>query len=294
MVAQIADIEILLCQTEVEALTLETNLIKHLSPKYNILMKDDKDLSYIKITNSVVPEVIRTRQKINDGGQYFGPFTQGTAIGETVRNLKKIFKIRNCKMRFVKNTDKICITDMAGRGIPCLDYYIGICPAPCLLKPENLSKHSQNIENLQKFLTGNRHSVLEDLENKKQIFIKNWDFENAKKIQEEISAIERLGAKQIVRDAISGDHDICILYEKYEQLFIGFAKVRSGQVVAVLRFLVEKTDETRRTVLANFLARQYVGEDDLPTDILLEEDFSDGSLRAFLAEKRVDIVFPKI
>jgi excinuclease ABC subunit C len=71
MVEHIADIELILCETEVEALVLETNLIKHLSPKYNILMKDDKNLSYIKITNSPVPELIKTRKKIEDGSQYF-------------------------------------------------------------------------------------------------------------------------------------------------------------------------------------------------------------------------------
>lgn len=76
MVRQIVDIEVVLCQTEVEALTLETNLIKHFAPKYNILMKDDKNLSYIKFTRDVIPEVIRTRQKFQDGGKYFGPFTQ--------------------------------------------------------------------------------------------------------------------------------------------------------------------------------------------------------------------------
>ena len=76
MVAKIRDIEIILCQTEVEALILETNLIKHLTPKYNILMKDDKNLAYIKITKNPVPEIFRTRQKQRDGGTYFGPYTQ--------------------------------------------------------------------------------------------------------------------------------------------------------------------------------------------------------------------------
>jgi hypothetical protein len=100
MVGKIRDIETILCQTEVEALVLETNLIKHLTPKYNILMKDDKNLAYIKITNSPVPEVYKTRQKIRDGAIYFGPFTSGANIHETVKTLKRICKIRNCRMQF--------------------------------------------------------------------------------------------------------------------------------------------------------------------------------------------------
>ena len=100
MVQKIRDIETILCQSEVEALVLETNLIKHLTPKYNILMKDDKNLAYIKITNSPVPEVYKARQKIRDGALYFGPFTSGANIHASVKNLKKIFKIRNCRMQF--------------------------------------------------------------------------------------------------------------------------------------------------------------------------------------------------
>lgn len=98
MVAKVRDIELIICQTEVEALVLETNLIKHISPKYNILMKDDKNLAYLKFTNSPVPELIKTRQRVRDGGMYFGPFVSG--VEQSVRALRKIFKIRNCRMKF--------------------------------------------------------------------------------------------------------------------------------------------------------------------------------------------------
>ena len=98
MVAKITDIEIITCQTEVEALVLETNIIKHLMPKYNILMKDDKNLAYLKITNSPVPELIKTRQKIRDGGIYFGPYV--SAVEQSVRALRRIFRIRNCRVKF--------------------------------------------------------------------------------------------------------------------------------------------------------------------------------------------------
>lgn len=98
MVGKIADIEIITCSTEVEALVLETNLIKHLTPKYNILMKDDKNLAYIKITNAVVPELIKTRQKFRDGGEYFGPYV--SAVEQSVRALRRIFRIRDCRVKF--------------------------------------------------------------------------------------------------------------------------------------------------------------------------------------------------
>lgn len=101
MVGKITDIEILHCQTEVEALVLETNIIKHLTPKYNILMKDDKNLAYLKITHSPIPELIKTRQKIRDGGEYFGPYVSG--VEESVRALRRIFRVRNCRVKFAKH-----------------------------------------------------------------------------------------------------------------------------------------------------------------------------------------------
>ena len=101
MVGKIADIEIILCETEVEALVLETNLIKHLTPKYNILMKDDKNLAYIKITHSPIPELLKTRIKIKDGGEYFGPYV--SSVEQCVRAMRRIFRIRNCRMKFASD-----------------------------------------------------------------------------------------------------------------------------------------------------------------------------------------------
>ena len=115
MVAKIRDIELITCDTEVEALVLETNLIKHISPKYNILMKDDKNLAYLKITNSPVPEIIKTRQKIRDGAIYFGPYV--SAVEQSVRALRRIFRIRNCRVKFASrksiSENHIEITDKA-------------------------------------------------------------------------------------------------------------------------------------------------------------------------------------
>ena len=152
MVKQIVDIETILCQTEVEALVLETNLIKHLAPKYNILMKDDKNLAYIKFTNDPIAEVYKTRIRTRDGGQYFGPYTQGTNITSSLKLLKRIFRVRACRMQFRKEGDRITITDRAGRTPPCMDYYIGICPGPCLLDPNKIQEHTDNIDRMQAFL----------------------------------------------------------------------------------------------------------------------------------------------
>lgn len=295
MVSQIADIEIILCSSEVEALTLETNLIKHLSPKYNILMKDDKNMSYIKISQNVVAEVLRTRQKLSDGAKYFGPYAAGANIAGSLKTLRRIFKIRACRMKFSHQKGKIEITDRAGRGIPCMDYYIGICPAPCLLKAENLQKHAENIENFEKFLRGNTSEVMESLNAKMREFAKNLEFEKANEMKTEIAALEMLSERQIARDAIPGDHDAAVLYEKYGQFFLGLTKIRDGKIIAVFRFVVEGKNTTADEAFLQFLARQYVGEvDDLPKIILIENPIDDAFLEKFFAEKNIEIASPKI
>lgn len=295
MVAQIDDIEIILCQTEVEALTLETNLIKHLSPKYNILMKDDKNLSYVKITNSIIPEVIRTRSKINDGWRYFGPFTSGTNINQTLKNLRRIFKIRDCKMKFSNNSGKIEITDKAGRWIPCMDYYIGICPAPCLLQSQKIAEHNENISKIADFFSGNTTAIIRDLTEKMQNFAKNLEFEKAQKIKEELDSIAMLSQKQIARDSLPGDHDICVLLEKYNQFFIGFTQIRDGKIIWVFNFEIEARGEEKSTILSQFLARQYLEEKNFfPENIILENDDFDEILKNFFIEKNIKISCPKI
>ena len=295
MVGQIVDIETILCQTEVEALVLETNLIKHFSPKYNILMKDDKNLSYLKITTGKIPELIKTRQKINDGAKYFGPFTQGMNLSENIKSLRRMFKIRACKMKFSDIGGKITITDKAGRGVPCMDYYIGICPAPCLLKRESINEHNQNISDLQEFLSGKTNKILENLREKMQFFAKNLEFEKAQKIKEEIAAIEMFSERQIARDMVDGDVDACVILEKYNQIFVGLTSVRDGKIIGVFRSSVDAKWATISEVFSQFLVRQYSDDfADIPKILIVEKNFDDEVLETFLQMKKIQIATPQI
>ncbi len=227
MVGKIADIEIITCQTEVEALVLETNIIKHLTPKYNILMKDDKNLAYLKITNSPVPELIKTRQKIRDGGEYFGPYV--SAVEQSVRALRRIFRIRNCRVKFAQDRSvawsnnnpkpEIQITDKAWKTLPCMDYYIWLCPAPCMLQSGKIAEHADNIDAVRSFLSGESSTVFSSLEQEMLERAQNREYEKAQEIKETIEALRGLHERQKVRDIIDGDIDICIQYEKYDNIY---------------------------------------------------------------------------
>ncbi len=234
MVGKIVNIEVTLTASEVEALVLETNLIKHLRPKYNILMKDDKNLAYIKITRSPVPELIKTRQKIRDGAEYYGPYV--AAVEQSIRALRRIFRIRNCRMKFSphpltpsplgEGQGEVIITDKAGRSIPCIDYYIGLCPAPCLLEPSKLAEHSNHIDDVRAFLKGEALSLFSKLEAEMKEHAKHLEFEEAQKIKQTIDALRSLHERQKVRDLPGGEMDIVVQYEKYNRHFIGLTQVR--------------------------------------------------------------------
>jgi excinuclease ABC subunit C len=319
MVAKICDIEIITCQTEVEALVLETNLIKHLTPKYNILMKDDKNLAYIKITNAPVPEIIKTRQKIRDGAIYFGPYV--SAVEQCVRALRRIFRIRNCRMKFAQNrpvsvlsswgtkdllgnradssyrqNDKssIVVTDKAWKTIPCMDYYIWLCPAPCLLKAENLDQHSDHIAGAQRFLSGESAQVFATLTESMQSKAKNLEFEEAQEIKETIEALRWLHERQTVRDIIDGDVDIYIKYEKYDKVYMGITQIRSSQIVGVFRYEVGVGADEWDDGVVGFLMRQYIDTDDLPDVLLVREDILDDAFQSFLLDKKITLEIPKI
>lgn len=198
-------------------------------------------------------------------------------------------------MRFAERNENIEITDRAGRGIPCMDYYIGICPAPCLLREKNLETHRENIKNFEKFLRGNTTEIVENLKAKMMNFAKNLEFEKAAEIKEEINAIGVLTERQIVRGAIAGDNDVCVLYEKYDQFFLGLTKIRDGKMIAVFRYEVESKNENPDEVFSQFLARQYVEDsEDLPEFIILEKPLEDVFLKKFFQQNNIELVYPQI
>ncbi len=290
MVLKIIDIEVILCQNEVEALVLETNLIKHLSPKYNILMKDDKNLAYIKITSWEIPELIKVRNKFHDGWMYYWPFTQWSDIHENIKNLKRIFKIRNCKYVFIRSHNGWKIDKKSIQSIPCMDYYIWICPGPCLWEDKNIQEHTNNILRLQHFLAWDDKKIFIELHEKMKNYAKNFEFEEAWKIKVQIEAMKNLSEKQIARDVIPWDHDVFVAIEKYDKLFVGLLQIRSGKTVWIFRTILESKIEWKDCMITQFLARQYLSEDsDIPESIIMLEDISDTSLLLYFKKRKISI-----
>ncbi len=295
MVDKICDIETILCATEVEALVLETNLIKHLTPKYNILMKDDKNLAYIKITNSSIPELVKTRQKTKDGWEYYGPYV--SAVEQCVRALRRIFRIRNCRMKFSERLGNLTITDKAGKTVPCMDYYIWLCPAPCLLESEKVDEHATHIDRARRFLRGDQSEIFGELEEKMREYARSLDFEKAQEYKAIIDGLRWLGERQQVRDIVEWNIDICIKYEKYDKVYIWLTQVRSSQIVWVFRHEIQNANS--EDVIVQFLSRQYLDPDASMTDahpdlLLLSEEITDAWFLDLLDREKIALEYPKI
>lgn len=288
MVGKVKDIEIIICQTEVEALVLETNLIKHLSPKYNILMKDDKNLTYIKITSWIIPEILKSRKKINDGWIYYWPYTQWADISENIKNLKRIFKIRNCKLLFERRWGIFNIFWSAKKSIPCMDYYIGICPGPCQWTDTTIQEHADNVMNLRKFLDGGNKEVISQLESKMREHAKYLEFEKAGKLKNQIDAMKILSERQIARDVLPWNHDILAILQNYWKVFIWLLQIRAGKMIGIFRTSIELNGEEYDRIIVQFLARQYIEtESDYPDNLFIMEDIQDLWLMTFFRDKGI-------
>ena len=206
-------------------------------------------------------EVYRTRQKPL-AGTYFGPFTSGANITLTLRALKKIFKIRACRMKFANsNTESdsgVIITSKAGKTPPCIDYYIGLCPAPCLLTEESLTTHHNNVDGLKKFLRGQMSEVVTHLREQMMERASHQEFEEAGKIKSQLEAISVLAERQIARDAVRGSYDVISLLYKYDRFWVGLTEIRDSEIQGVFQYELEANlEESRNDLLSFFILSRY-------------------------------------
>ena len=310
MIKQVSFIDFIETKNELEALVLETNYIKNNKPKYNILMKDDKNLTYIKITDSEIPEVYKTRIR-NNNWTYFWPYTSTLNVSEILKTIRKIFKIRSCKMEFwTWENGKIIITKKFSKTIPCLDYYIWLCPGPCLLDAHKIDIYQKNIESLKDFLKWNIWKIITSLEKEMREKATNLEFEEASKIKEQIKYITELKEKQIARDIISWNNDILVYLTKYSKNYIWLTQIRNGEIIWMNNFLIEnKLEEEKNEIISDFLKQHYVGNNCIVPKIewirkteqcnrslrlITNEKISDKLLVTYLKNQHISIENPSI
>lgn len=278
MVKVVEKIDYIETKTDIEALMLETNLIKKNQPKYNVLMKDGKNLSYIKITDEEIPCLIRTRIKTKHG-QYFWPYSQYFDTYSFVRFTRKLFRLGNHE-----KIEKF--------WPPCMDTYIGLCPGHCTGDINALKTYKERLGEARDFLMGKQDTVIDDLKKKMKQAADERKYEEASEYKNLITQIETTGNRQIVRDAIDGDATVAVMLEKYNHIFLSFVEVKNGMIVGVHEYelanpLQEETALLVEQALIHYLIREEVKT--LYTDISLEW-FSD--MRQLAQTQKISLRHP--
>ena len=260
MVKQVDRLEYITVNTEVEALALECNFIKEERPKYNIRLRDDKQYPWVKITwKEDFPQVYITRKVKRDGSRYYGPYTEVTAIRETLRLLRRIFPLRGCRLDLEKEKPER----------PCLNYHIKRCLAPC---HGGITKEAYRdmIGQLSLFLEGRQAELANKLRQEMNEAARATEYERAAQIRDQIQAIERVLEKQKVVSTDHDDSDIFGLFQDNEGTLIQTFQVREGKMVGREYFqLTEGLETDPVEVLEAFLAQYYDGSGFVPKEVLL-------------------------
>lgn len=289
MVSKIEDIEYIVTDSEVEALILECNLIKYNRPKYNIILRDDKQYPYIKVTlNEPFPRLLIVRRVKKDGAKYFGPFADAGAMREAIDVIRKIFPLRNCK----KDLGNVPLKER-----PCLNYHIKRCLAPC---QGNISEEDYQdiIKNVIMFLEGKKESLIDRLRLKMEAAAENLDFERAALLRNQIFALEKTLEKQKIVSTDLLDQDIIAMARGLDIVCIQVFFVREGKIVQREPFIIRNTDGVdRREILTSFVKQFYDNASFMPKQIILDEEIDDREIiEQWLTQKKghkVEIIVPK-
>lgn len=319
MISEINEVKTIVVNNEKESLILETTLIKKHLPKYNILMKDDKNYLYIKITDEEIPKVIKTRIKTNSW-TYFWPFISSGHVNNILKIIKKIFWTRSCNINFeaslsswtnakdplnktidikqgkrdsslLSEWHKVKIKSTNLTKFPCIDFYTGRCSWPCLLWEKEIKEYKKAILDIKNFLNWDFKWVISSLHEKMLQKAKELNFEAANNIKKDIESIKSLEENQIVREYVKWDYDVINYLEKYDKLFIWLVSIRDSKINDLKNYEIEtKLDETIEEVILEFIERE-LNLDEKQT-ILLPIEIEKSKISPLIWENYIE--FPKI
>lgn len=287
LVKNIEDIEFIICNSELDALILENNLIKKYTPKYNILLKDEKTYPYIKISKENFPniKIIRTTKALDTkSGVYFGPYPFGA--WNLKKALVKIFKIRDCE----RDMDKIY-------SRPCLKYFMKMCPGPCTYKDIFLEYNGQ-IERAKNLLKGKSKEVIDGLKKDMEIAAEDMRFEEAINLREQIKEIENAVVNQVTEYGKDLDEDIFSLKKEGDRVFICVLNVRDGKILGKTSTNIDLKGKIDGNLVEDIVMAFY-SKHPIPKSVVFQEELSESlnlvkeSLEIQRGQ-RVEFYFPKI
>jgi len=297
LMQHVADLNVTVTNTEIEALILETNLIKQFKPKYNVLMKDDKNYVYVRITvQEAFPRIEVIRRPLEDKARYFGPYTRALDIKDTLTVLRKVFPYRTCKMHIERNADGSVSIKNRDRPTPCLDFHIKQCPAPCTGAITS-EEYRASIDGIVAFLKGNTEQALTLLEERMRAAARDRKFEQAAKLRDALKSLENLERKHIVSDTSGEDADIFGVALSPSRAHVVLLKERGGKVIDESSFALTGSAENAAELLMQFLPQYYAAAAERPPLLIIGEELPErGLLETWLTElrgSRVTILTPE-
>ncbi|MFN4183134.1 MAG: excinuclease ABC subunit UvrC, partial [bacterium] len=258
MVPQIADVEFIVCQSEFDALILENQWIKRFQPKYNTQLKDQKNFPYIKFTSEIYPRIALVRKMQEDGGQYFGPYTNAKNVRKTIRFLEKTFQIRPCTYKLPSPRVKLCIY-----------YQMGYCPGPCegLITPEAYGK---NVDRAIRFMRGKYSDVLVEIEEKMRQAAQERKFEVAALYRDHWRALQHLAERRRIFSTFTENLDVLGLVQKGSIGAVEIFHLREGHLVEESFFLIENPlGKPVPALLSESIQRFYQAYPNIPRSLLV-------------------------
>lgn len=281
MIGQVARVETTAVRSEGEALLLETNLIKALEPRYNILYRDDKSYPYLCLSGDPFPQLRFHRGALDRKHRYFGPFPSAGAVREGMALLQKVFQLRTCEN-----------TVFANRSRPCMLHQIQRCTGPCVgLISE--AEYAEDVRGATLFLQGKTNEVLAQLESQMNEAANALAFERAARIRDKIQRLQQLQSRQFVESATAGDIDVVAAAAENGVVALNVVMIRGGRHVGDRTFFPQHADASALAdVVAAFLAQHYV-ERPVPPTIIAPDAHEQGALAEVLSSqsgRKVEIV----
>ncbi len=280
MISHIADFSYVVCQNEIEALILENNLIKKYRPRYNVLLRDDKEYPYIKVTAEPFPRVMKVFHLDEDskrGAIFYGPYAS-TDLNSAIQALHRIFPIRTCKRIFPRDI---------GKKRPCLYYHIGRCIGPCTGEVSE-EEYDVLIEHIRDFLEGRYHDVLTTIEHKMLAAADDQRFEQAALWRDRLFALRALCQKQVIVSTHAEDFDAIALARNDSEICIQRLEIREGRMIgSAPRFLADQGEDASELV-ASYLYQHYVENEQnnfIPPLILVPDTEDLAMIMSLLSER---------
>ena len=249
LVRRIRKIEFTIVNSEQDAFLLENSLIKQYQPLFNINLKDDKTYPYIVIKNEEFPRVFLTRQKLDDGSQYFGPYTSVSKVRDLLNFIKQTIPLRTCPLHLTeRNIQK-------GKFKVCLEYHLGNCKGPCEAK-QTEEDYNQNIAQIKNLLKGQLTPVFQHFKNEMKQYAESLEFEKAELVHKKIKFLENYQARSIVVNTSLDGLDVFSIQKEGDIAYINYLMVEGGSIIQTKTLRVEaQLDETVEEILAFTIAQ---------------------------------------